>query len=80
MHCPRATKEATCSALIPQGQKAGESPTVWVLGKGVRGKVAESQGHRWSEVTSLGSTARRLPLDCFLLEEESRVDKCFPGR
>lgn len=77
MHTPRATEEATCSALIPQGQKAGERPSIRVLGKGVRGRAAESQGHGWSEVTSLGSAARRLPLVCFLLEEEVELTSVF---
>lgn len=48
-----------------------------VLGKGVRGRAAESQGQGWSEVTSLGSTAGRLPLVCFLLEEEVELTSVF---
>lgn len=43
----------------------------------VQGRVAESQGHGWSEVTSLGSTARRHPLVCFLLEEEAELTSVF---
>lgn len=77
MCTPRATDEVTCSAVIPQGQKAGERLSIWVLGKGVQGRAAESQVHRWSEVTSLGSAARRLPLVCFLLDREAKLTSIF---
>lgn len=43
----------------------------------VQGRVAASQGHGWTEVTSLGSTARRHPLVCFLLEEEAELTSLF---
>lgn len=39
--------------------------------------MAESQGHQWSEVTSLGSRARRLPLVCFLLDKETKLTSIF---
>lgn len=64
-------------ALIFQGQKAGERlnyPSA--RGRSVR-HTAESQGHGWSEVTSLGSAARRLPLVSVLLEEEVELTSVF---
>lgn len=39
--------------------------------------MAESQGHGWSEVTFLGSSARRHPLVCFLLEKEMELTSVF---
>ena len=48
-----------------------------VLEEGLQGRAAESQGHGWSEVTSLASTARRLPLVCFLLEEKAELTSVF---
>lgn len=67
---PMANQNAPCSLFTATALWRGQVP-------GVQGRVAESQGHGWSEVTSLGSTARRHPLVCFLLEEEAELTSVF---
>lgn len=71
----KSSQRGNCCSLAPRGHSwgAAECP---VLQAGAR-DGAESQGHGWSEVTSLGSAARRLSLACCLLEEEVKLTRVF---